>query len=463
MMRKPSQTMPRLTRFATLALALAGAPALAQDADASTSAPVSTKDPLPFVEIPVYVGDVRADFGIYEGENVDVAAEKFGATHALAPPELAALKAEVTRRFISIAEAVTRNAEQSAAAEQPLFEFPVSLESGEVVPLRLYEGDNLLNAVRAFAAERDVPDEFIPHLFEQVRLRVMPQPDPEAAAAAAADPADRDAPVFDIPVTVDGETEHRLRLYRGDVLGDAVERFARSIGIEDQDLQRKILEAVAERVRDTQETQRAAESAREAAAAERATAAADRSSTNAPADADADARSGETAAYVLDISAGDATYPLRLYEGDVLRSAVEAFVARHGFDSSAVPILVEQVAERIQSDVAKTRSAESEATREGAADASASAGAGAGGEPSDPSDPAAAPSPRALVTLAVAMDDAEPDAPPMPDIVLLEGQTPDEAARAYCGDNGLDLEAVAPELAKVLADNLAKRAAAGAA
>ena len=65
------------------------------------------------------------------------------------------------------------------------------------------------------------------------------------------------------------------------------------------------------------------------------------------------------------------------------------------------------------------------------------------------------PSPRALVTLAVAMDDAEPGAPPMPDIVLLEGQTPDEAARAYCGDNGLDLEAVAPELAKVLADNLA--------
>lgn len=246
-----------------------------------------------------------------------------------------------------------------------------------------------------------------------------------------------------------------------------MERFARSIGIEDEDLQRKILEAVADRVRDTQETQRAAESAREAAAAERAAAAADRSSANAPADADADARSGETAAYVLDISAGDATYPLRLYEGDVLRSAVEAFVARHGFDSSAVPILVEQVAERIQSDVAKTRSAESEATREGAADADASAaaaaGAAAGGEPSDPSDPAAAPSPRALVTLAVAMDDAEPDAPPMPDIVLLEGQTPDEAARAYCGDNGLDLEAVAPELAKVLADNLAKRAAAAAA
>ena len=102
--------MPRLTRFATLALALAGAPALAQDVDASTSASVSAKDPLPFVEIPVYVGDVRADFGIYEGENVDVAAEKFGATHALAPPELAALKAEVTRRFISIAEAVSRNA-----------------------------------------------------------------------------------------------------------------------------------------------------------------------------------------------------------------------------------------------------------------------------------------------------------------------------------------------------------------
>ena len=39
----------------------------------------------------------------------------------------------------------------------------------------------------------------------------------------------------------------------------------------------------------------------------------------------------------------------------------------------------------------------------------------------------------------------------------------DEAARAYCVDNGLDLEAVAPELAKVLADNLAKRAAAAAA
>ena len=365
--------MPRLTRFATLALALAGAPALAQDVDASASASVSAKDPLPFVEIPVYVGDVRADFGIYEGENVDVAAEKFGATHALAPPELAALKAEVTRRFISIAEAVSRNAEQSAAAKQPLFEFPVSLESGEVVPLRLYEGDNLLNAVRAFAAERDVPDEFIPHLFEQVRLRVMPQPDPEAAAADPADPPTPPTRRTRAPSSTSrhggrGDGTSCLRLYRGDVLGDAVERFARSIGIEDEDLRQKILEAVAERVRDARRPTRA-ESAR-AAAAEAARAAADRSSADTA--ADADARSGETVAYVLDISAGDATYPLRLYEGDVLQSAVEALrrQARLRQQRRAHPRGTGGGAH--PPDAAKTRSATSEATRESA-----------GGEPSD--------------------------------------------------------------------------------
>ena len=69
------------------------------------------------------------------------AVEKFGATHALTGDELAALKAEVTRRFTAIAAAVAAAPAAAAgtALKEPLFEIPIGMEDGRVVPLRLFE------------------------------------------------------------------------------------------------------------------------------------------------------------------------------------------------------------------------------------------------------------------------------------------------------------------------------------
>ena len=114
----------------------------------------------------------RADFALYEGDNLNDAAEKFGVTHDLAPEALATLKGEVARRLLSITEAINANRAQSADAKQLLFEVPMELESGEVVNLRLYEGDVLLEAVKKFAEQQSIPEDFVPHLFEEVKKKI---------------------------------------------------------------------------------------------------------------------------------------------------------------------------------------------------------------------------------------------------------------------------------------------------
>ena len=126
----------------------------------------------------------------------------------------------------------------------------------------------------------------------------------------------------------------------------------------------------------------------------------------------------------------------------------EAFV-RHGFDATAVPILVERVAE----DPRRTRRGEDDAEagggnepNEGAADADAA----------ETPDDAPTPPPRVLVNMAVAVDGGAPDAAPLPPVVVREGENPEAVAEAYCAANGLEAEVTAPQLAKVLAEQLAK-------
>ena len=409
----------RLFALALLALALLTAPALAQTEEVVTDAPadappdVSDLPVLPILEIPLYVDRTRADFAVHEGENLNDAAEKFGVAHELSPESLATLKAEVSRRLLSITEAINANRAQSADAKQLLFEVPMELESGEVVNLRLYEGDVLLEAVRKFAEQQSIPEDFVPHLFEEVKKKITKQ------GADAAEFGD-DAVVFDIPVTFDGETEHRVVLRKGDVVQEVVDKMAAELEL-DENLKTNLLEGVLSRVRE------AAVAADEAEAENRAAA-------------------GEAPLYEIAVKRGEDTLPLRLYEGDVLEQAVAAFVARHGFDEDAVPLLMEGAIASME----KAREGEPLRDEQGRL---------------------------AIISLAVSLDveeegaaegeEADADAAPktkkqLPPIVLFEGQTPEEAATAYCEANSLDAEVVGPQLADVLRQAAAKREAADA-
>ena len=236
----------RLCALALLALTLLTAPALAQTeeevTDAAAGAPdVSDLPALPILEIPLYVDRTRADFALYEGDNLNDAAEKFGVTHDLAPEALATLKGEVARRLLSITEAINANRAQSADAKQLLFEVPMELESGEVVNLRLYEGDVLLEAVKKFAEQQSIPEDFVPHLFEEVKKKITKN---GADGAQFGD----GAVVFDFPVTFDGETEHRVVLRKGDVVHEVIDKMAAELELE-EDVKAQFLAGVLERVR----------------------------------------------------------------------------------------------------------------------------------------------------------------------------------------------------------------------
>ena len=136
-------------------------------------------------------------------------------------------------------------------------------------------------------------------------------------------------------------------------------------------------------------------------------------------------------------------YPLRLYEGDVLENAVTDFVAEHGFDTTDIPILVEQVSARMRSDAARKEQMSEQMSEE---ERKAAEEAAAGRE--------------RLVTLAVSMEDPDPGKPPLPPIALHRGETPEEVANAYCDAHGLDKETVVPQVAKLLGEMLEKALAA---
>ena len=409
----------RLCALALLALTFLTAPTLAQTEEEVTDAPAGAPDvsdlpALPILEIPLYVDRTRADFALYEGDNLNDAAEKFGVAHELAPEALATLKGEVARRLLSITEAINANRAQSADAKQLLFEVPMELESGEVVNLRLYEGDVLLEAVKKFAEQQSIPEDFVPHLFEEVKKKITKQ------GADGAEFGDG-AVVFDFPVTFDGETEHRVVLRKGDVVHEVIDKMAAELELE-EDVKAQFLAGVLERVR------AAAVAADEAEAESRAAA-------------------GKAPLYEIAVKRGEDTLPLRLYEGDVLEQAVSAFVARHGFSEDAVPLLMEGAIASME----KARAPEPLRDEQGRL---------------------------AIVSLAVSLDveeegagregeEADADAAPqtpktkkqLPPIVLFEGQTPEEAATAYCEANGLDAEVVGPQLADVLRQGAAKREA----
>ena len=403
-------------------LLIIGLAATASAQDAATAS--STTEAIPFLEIPVKIADTRVDLGLFEGDNVNEAVEKFGADNSLDADSLATLKAEVTRRLVSIAEAVTKNIQQSKQTKEPLFEFPVALDDGEVVPLRLFEGDNLQEAVAAFAKRQSIPEDLVPVLFEQVRAKVFPgdaaqdaTQDAGAAPTAASSEDPAEDPVFSIPITVFGK-EEQMKLFKGDVLGERVRAFATMHGL-DEETEAKVLEAVAERIRSTQESVAAAEANR---------AAKDRAGAPTP-------PTSEPKAPLYEISFKNAegnVYPLRLYEGDVLEKAVTDFVTEHGFDTTDIPILVEQVSARMRSDAEQKE----------------------GNVAADPD---------RLVTLAVSMEDPDPSKPPLPPIALHRGETPEQVANEYCDRHGLDKETVVPQVAKLLGDMLEKALATEAA
>jgi predicted transcriptional regulator len=376
-------------------LLIIGLAATASAQDAATASPAT--ESIPFLEIPVKIADTRVDLGLFEGDNVNEAVEKFGADNSLDADSLATLKAEVTRRLVSIAEAVTKNIQQSKQTKEPLFEFPVALDDGEVVPLRLFEGDNLQEAVAAFAKRQSIPEDLVPVLFEQVRAKVFPGDAAQDAAqdagaaptAASSEDGSAEDPVFSIPITVFGK-EEQMKLFKGDVLGERVRAFATMHGL-DEETEAKVLEAVAERIRSTQESVAAAEANR---------AAKDRAGAPTP-------PTSEPKAPLYEISFKNAegnVYPLRLYEGDVLEKAVTDFVTEHGFDTTDIPILVEQVSARMRSD------AEQKAATSPGEEGNVAAGTDR------------------LVTLAVSMEDPDPSKPPLPPIALHRGETPEQVA-----------------------------------
>ena len=218
----------RLCALASVALAvLATVPVTAQTEGSTDNLTASPDLPtLPLIEIPLFLGTTRAAFGVYEGETIDASGEAFGQTHGLTPADLAVVKAEVTRRLVAVADSVNQNRQHANPDEnsaRPLFEVPVGLETGEVVPLRLYEGDDLQAAISKFAKTQNIPNEFVPHLFEEVKKRVSEKNDD-----------DEKQPVFDFPVTFDGETEHRVVLRPGDVVQDVVARMSASLALSEE-------------------------------------------------------------------------------------------------------------------------------------------------------------------------------------------------------------------------------------
>ena len=169
------------------------------------------------------------------------------------------------------------------------------------------------------------------------------------------------------------------------------------------------------------------------------------------AEAESRAAAGEAPLYEIGVKRGEDTLLLRLYEGDVLEQAVAAFVARHGFDEDAVPLLMEGAIASMEKARAAPEPLRDERGRLAlvslavSLDVEEEEGA-AEGENADATDADVAPKKKKQ----------------LPPIVLFEGQTPEEAATAYCEANSLDAEVVGPQLADVLRQAAAKREAADA-
>jgi hypothetical protein len=387
---------------------------------------VRALEPLPFVEIPLYVGESKQTLGIYEGDNVNEAVDAFGATHDLSPDELKTLKEEVTKRFVAIADVVRAGASPGASfdGKEPLFQFPVGVGDGKVVPLKLYEGDNLLRAVQKFAKKNGVPEDIVPSLFQQIQLKVYgenfddPTITPLGGGAPGDASADPEAPpqlLYEFPVDVDGSGDKDnltpLKLYRGDVLGERVKAFAEEHALDDE-ASDKLVAAVAERIAATQQAEKAAEEIRAKREAEALAAGEEGGEPPEP-------------LYEIPINVDDDTYPLKLYEGDILRTAVEAFVIEHGFEITSVPIIVDAVSKQFNKDDADADAADDDG------------------------------SPKPLVSFAVSMDGG--DGKPLPPIALYDNEDADVVANEYCEKHGLDVKVTAPQLADALRNSLKEK------
>ncbi|KAK3269724.1 hypothetical protein CYMTET_21846 [Cymbomonas tetramitiformis] len=156
---------------------------------------------LPLVEFNFEANGKSFSLPLFHSENVAEAVEKFAEQHALSRDLVPALQATLEREL----------ATQGVA---PLAELTVQAY-GRNLTLKVYEGDNIGQVVRAFVEIHSIPAEAVRPLEEAVLARLKPPP-PQAAPGPA--------PLATLSVNIDGKRVP-LHWFAGETEAAAVDKF----------------------------------------------------------------------------------------------------------------------------------------------------------------------------------------------------------------------------------------------